>query len=62
MGWSVETLGAAVDKELEALPADLRARFSRSGRSHPSTKTLEKVCEGDRQSASDQFRTDLKNV
>ncbi len=29
MGWSVETLGAAVDKELENLPVDLRARFSR---------------------------------
>ena len=29
MNWSVETLGATVDKELDALPADLRARFSR---------------------------------
>ena len=29
MGWSVETLGEAVDKELETLPTDLRARFSR---------------------------------
>ena len=29
MNWSVETLSAAVDKELDALPADLRARFSR---------------------------------
>ena len=29
MHWSVETLSATVDKELEALPPDLRARFSR---------------------------------
>ena len=29
MNWSVETLSATVDKELHALPADLRARFSR---------------------------------
>ena len=29
MNWSVETLSATVDKELDALPADLRARFSR---------------------------------
>ena len=29
MNWCVETLSAAVDKELDALPADLRARFSR---------------------------------
>lgn len=29
MGWSVETLNAAVDKELESLPADMRARFVR---------------------------------
>ena len=27
--WTVETLNAAVDAELEALPADLRARFVR---------------------------------
>ena len=30
MGWSVETSSATVDKELETLPADLRARFSRT--------------------------------
>ncbi len=29
MGWTVETLNAAVDRELEALPADMRARFVR---------------------------------
>ena len=29
MDWSVETLDAAVDKELDALPADMRARFVR---------------------------------
>ena len=29
MDWSVETLNTAVDKELEALPADMRARFVR---------------------------------
>ena len=29
MGWSVETLGPVVDEELEALPADMRARFAR---------------------------------
>ena len=29
MNWSVETPSATVDKELDALPADLRARFSR---------------------------------
>lgn len=29
MSWSVETLSAVVDKELEALPADMRARFVR---------------------------------
>ena len=29
MDWSVETLNAAVDKELDALPADMRARFVR---------------------------------
>ena len=29
MDWSVETLNAVVDKELEALPADMRARFVR---------------------------------
>ncbi len=27
--WTVETLNAAVDAELEALPADMRARFVR---------------------------------
>lgn len=29
MNWSVETLNATVDKELEALPPDMRARFVR---------------------------------
>ena len=29
MPWGVETLNQTVDKELEALPADLRARFVR---------------------------------
>jgi phage-related protein len=29
MAWTVETLNAAVDAELEALPIDLRARFIR---------------------------------
>jgi len=29
MTWSVETLSEVVDKELEALPADMRARFVR---------------------------------
>lgn len=29
MGWAVETLNAAVDEELSALPADMRARFIR---------------------------------
>ena len=29
MTWSVETLNAAVDRELSALPADMRARFAR---------------------------------
>ena len=29
MAWAVETLNATVDKELEALPADMRARFVR---------------------------------
>ena len=28
MGWTVETLGAVVNAELEALPADMRVRFS----------------------------------
>lgn len=27
MNWTVETLNSAVDDELEALPADMRARF-----------------------------------
>src|ERR1700674_4804544 len=27
MAWTVETLNAAVDAELQALPADMRARF-----------------------------------
>ena len=31
MVWTVETLNATVDKELEALPADMRARFVRIG-------------------------------
>ena len=30
--WTVETLNAAVDKELETLPADVRARFVRISR------------------------------
>jgi len=29
IGWTVETLNATVDKELEALPVDTRARFVR---------------------------------
>ena len=29
MGWSVETLNATVDEELDALPDDMRARFVR---------------------------------
>ena len=29
MNWSVETLNATVDRELDALPADMRARFVR---------------------------------
>ena len=29
MSWTVETLNAAVDKELDALPVDMRARFVR---------------------------------
>ena len=29
MDWSVETLNATVDRELDALPADMRARFVR---------------------------------
>ena len=29
MSWTVETLNAAVDRELSALPADTRARFVR---------------------------------
>ena len=29
MNWTVETLNATVDKELEALPGDMRARFVR---------------------------------
>ena len=29
IGWSVETLNENVDEELQALPADMRARFSR---------------------------------
>ena len=29
MAWTVETLGAVVDAELDALPADMRARFVR---------------------------------
>lgn len=27
LGWVVETMGPVVDAELEALPADMRARF-----------------------------------
>ena len=30
MEWSVETLNETVDKELHALPADMRARFART--------------------------------
>lgn len=30
MGWTVETLNAVVDSELDALPADVRARFVRA--------------------------------
>jgi len=29
MNWTVETLNETVDKELEALPLDMKARFSR---------------------------------
>ena len=29
MGWIVETLDSTVDEELDALPADMRARFMR---------------------------------
>lgn len=29
MGWTVETLNAVVDGELDELPADIRARFVR---------------------------------
>lgn len=29
MNWTVETLNTAVDKELDALPGDMRARFVR---------------------------------
>ncbi|AZU02581.1 hypothetical protein X907_0030 [Glycocaulis alkaliphilus] len=29
MSWTVETLNAEVDAELDALPADMRARFTR---------------------------------
>lgn len=29
MDWTVETLNETVDEELRALPADMRARFSR---------------------------------
>ena len=29
MGWTVTTLNAAVDAEIEALPADMRARLTR---------------------------------
>ncbi len=29
MNWTVETLNATVDKELDALPSDMRARFVR---------------------------------
>jgi phage-related protein len=32
MNWVVETLDAAVDAELDALPADMRARFVRIAR------------------------------
>lgn len=30
MAWTVETLNATVDKELAALPSDMRARFART--------------------------------
>ncbi len=29
MAWRVETLNDTVDRELDALPADMRARFAR---------------------------------
>ena len=32
MTWRVETLNETVDRELDALPADMRARLSRTGR------------------------------
>ena len=32
MTWRVETLNETVDRELDALPADMRARFARAGR------------------------------
>ena len=32
MTWRVETLNKTVDRELDALPADMRARFVRVGR------------------------------
>ena len=31
MAWTVETLNATVDEELDALPADMRAKFVRTG-------------------------------
>ena len=30
--WRIETLNETVDRELDALPADMRARFARTGR------------------------------
>lgn len=32
MAWRVRTLNATVDRELDALPADMRARFVRIAR------------------------------
>jgi len=32
MTWRVETLNATVERELDALPADIQARFARTGR------------------------------
>ena len=52
MPWGVETLNQTVDKELEALPADLRARFVRviqliedSGLPKTPARELKLACE-----------------
>ena len=52
MPWGVETLNQTVDKELEALPADLRARFVRviqliedSGLPKAPSRELKLACE-----------------